>query len=370
MKKITILLAVIMLLAAAWLGASWYTGQQIEAALDKKVADFNTAAQKIPQAVTQGMAIKPLGYERGLFSSHARYGMAWGNGPMIEFDVALAHGPLPLPALAQGDFLPRLVAAHIEMQIADSEIKAAVDKFTGGKPPLVFDLSCDYGSKKCDGAGSMPSFSGDISPTAKLNFAGAQMRFAQDAPSPSEHKANLTVEILPVLINDQSFGRGQITASSDALSVTEVVSWQTDQGQSRITYAFAFNHPLAQLTANGAAPTPEDFLKAIKTASIKVELSKPMLIDMMARATIMDKATKDPAVLPAMRKILGENFDAAVMNGPLARLAQVDDKGTWISDWQYAGDKPDVVMINGKEMPVMDAFALMGQTPEVEEDGE
>ena len=179
MKKSAAAGAVVVVLAAAWLGATWYTGKRMEAESPAKIADFN---QKLDELMPgEGMKLEQIAFERGFFSSHARYGfsMIGGEGHtadkpllpsgVIEIDVTADHGPFPLKALARGSVLPVLGYVHAELA-RTNKLQPWFDA-TQGKAPLSMDEVIAYNG---DTSGTS-----DIAPVhvehadGKFDFSGA-----------------------------------------------------------------------------------------------------------------------------------------------------------------------------------------------------
>jgi uncharacterized protein YdgA (DUF945 family) len=347
MKKIWTILVIIVVLIAAWLGAAWYTGTRIQARVGDIVGRKNAALASYQQTMGAQMHIQQLSYERGLLSSHARFAVTVDlldhDQPLVEYDVTIWHGPFPLVALQHGNFLPRQFQAHAEMLPAGSS-KMVAGALMGGKPPLVADIGCDY-RNHCDGTGSVPAIDVDLSPlakNAKLAFGGIQMKFGVEYQSDTDYKANVDAQLLPLSIGGQNFGRGQITYTGDAQSGTEVVSWKTDQGASKLTLAGAVTRPMPLW--GDPALKPEDLPKLIKTASAKLELSKPMAIDLAARVLNL---TKD-VDLAAARQQMGAQLDALLTGNPEASKFVQTQGDLLVSDWQYSEGK---LIVNGQENP-------------------
>jgi uncharacterized protein YdgA (DUF945 family) len=122
MKKMLSICAVAaLLLAGAWLGASWYTGRQLQAHASEQAAAINRMLEV--QFPGYGLSVTLDSYRRGLFASRARYSLRFdpagmsaellGPLPAIEFEARIEHGPLPLGALAAGYVAPKLAFVHV-----------------------------------------------------------------------------------------------------------------------------------------------------------------------------------------------------------------------------------------------------------------
>ncbi|MGO3397076.1 MAG: DUF945 family protein, partial [Serratia proteamaculans] len=71
MKKSLVAVSVIVVLGAAWTGASWYTGKLIEQRMGEVVDNANSQLKVyLPKA---GVKLGYENYQRGIFSSKIRY---------------------------------------------------------------------------------------------------------------------------------------------------------------------------------------------------------------------------------------------------------------------------------------------------------
>jgi uncharacterized protein YdgA (DUF945 family) len=347
MKKLWIALTLVFLLAVAWLGLAWHTGKRLETETSALIARLNDAWSKSPATAQMRPQVKQISYQRGLLTSHARYAVTGSllksDEPLAEFDLSISHGPFPLTALQRGQLAPRQFDAHAEL-LATGPLKAMAGALMNGKPPLVMDFACSYG-KHCTGNGNVPPIDFDFGPfakNAKLAFGGVEMRLDIEVQAETDYKSNADVRLLPLSIAGQDFGSGQITASGDAQSGREVISWKTDQGESKITLALAANQPMPLW--GDAAMTPETLLQLIKNITVKAELSKAMLIDIAAKVISLTGGVD----LAAAQQEAQAQFDAMLTSSPdLKNLIRAEDK-LLVSDWQYADGK---LSINGQERP-------------------
>jgi len=350
MRKIGITIALIAVLIAVWLGAAWHTGSKAQARIDGIVERLNAAWAKKPMPGGSTLQIKQLGYERGLLSSHARLAMTiaggpLGNDPVMEYDVAVSHGPFPLAALLRGKLLPLQFEAHVEM-LTTGPLKMMAGALMGGKPPLVMDIGCGY-DNHCSGTGSVPAIDADLGPlakNAKLTFGGVQMEFVIDHRSDTDYNSSGQMWLLPLSIGGRDFGNGQVSFTSDAQSVNETIAWKTERGASKLTLALAATKPLSVLGEDTAALTPEDVAGLISTAALKLELSKPMAVDIAAHAlTLMQGGDMDAA-----RQQMAAQLDTALTSNPQASQFIRTEGDMLISDWQYKDGK---LTVNGQERP-------------------
>lgn len=145
MKKSTGLVTLVVVLAAAYGGSTWYTGKKTEALVSEKVAQFNTlAAEQMQQmGLSESVVMNVLDYQRGVFSSTARYTItikpsdAEDTPLELTFDDKISHGPLPMSAMALGNFTP--VAALSRSTLVKTKDTEGWYKLTGDKTPLWAD---------------------------------------------------------------------------------------------------------------------------------------------------------------------------------------------------------------------------------------
>lgn len=148
-KSVAITLGVVIVGAGSWVGATWYTGKRIEEDAQRYLAQANEKLAKVTPLF--GLRIDQLKYERGLFSTQARYGVSFIKndkglddlpGGMIEFDANVEHGPFPKSALARGAIAPKLAFIHAE--IAKTDNIKPVFELTKDVSPLMSDAIVSY----------------------------------------------------------------------------------------------------------------------------------------------------------------------------------------------------------------------------------
>ncbi|OAE50889.1 hypothetical protein A7J67_25030 [Achromobacter xylosoxidans] len=148
-KSVAITLGVVIVGAGSWVGATWYTGKRIEEDAQRYLAQANEKLAKVTPLF--GLRIDQIKYERGLFSTQARYGVSFIKndkglddlpGGMIEFDANVEHGPFPKSALARGAIAPKLAFIHAE--IAKTDNIKPVFELTKDVSPLMSDAIVSY----------------------------------------------------------------------------------------------------------------------------------------------------------------------------------------------------------------------------------
>lgn len=143
---------VILVGIAGWLGATWYTGKKIETQTQQYLATVNDKLGKLSPMF--GLRLEQLSYERGWFSSQARYGLSIVERQQaddelpagkVEFDTLIEHGPFPKSAVARGILVPRLAYTHTELAKTDA-LKKVFELFADAAP-LSSDDIITYGGK-------------------------------------------------------------------------------------------------------------------------------------------------------------------------------------------------------------------------------
>ncbi len=145
MKKSTVTLAGLAIIALAYTAGSWYVGSRIEQRSAQSVAQANDTLQ------THGMPgltlkLETRSYERGIFNSEATYVFTYRQEADPEADIDepvdgtlvlrnhISHGPLAPSALARGQFVPGM--AHIESTLVNEGAAAPLFTLTGNERPV------------------------------------------------------------------------------------------------------------------------------------------------------------------------------------------------------------------------------------------
>ncbi|TGV06609.1 DUF945 domain-containing protein [Alcaligenaceae bacterium 429] len=154
MSKTKIVVGAVVVLGAAYVGASWYVGSKTEQVITEQLEKGNAKlAQQV--AGSDYMRMEKISYERGVFSSSAVYALKVSlNGKEGEFRFAdkYSHGPFPMAALSSGIFSPMLSYSQTILmneadgtewyKVANGEVPVKADsqvKFSGAvKSHLVF----------------------------------------------------------------------------------------------------------------------------------------------------------------------------------------------------------------------------------------
>ncbi|CAK7062315.1 YdgA family protein [Kerstersia gyiorum] len=139
MKKTPIAIAVVGVLAVAYVGSSWYLGTKIEKMVDTQITRLNSrlASEFALNGIDTPPYLEKVSYERGIFSSEARYrvGIRGEEGSLVLHD-AISHGPLPWAALSHGMFAPALAFSKTTVDANDPNA-AKAKAFFGDKEPFI-----------------------------------------------------------------------------------------------------------------------------------------------------------------------------------------------------------------------------------------
>ncbi|CFU88292.1 YdgA family protein [Yersinia pseudotuberculosis] len=151
MKKSLVAVSVIVVLGAAWTGASWYTGKLIEQRMTELVDNANGQIKTAFPNVGVKFAYKD--YQRGLFSSKVRYILQSDNtfpgekvlsdGDEIAFIEVIDHGPFPLAQLKKLNLIPSMASVHTEL--ANTPVLKKLFDVTNGQSPFTADSRISYG---------------------------------------------------------------------------------------------------------------------------------------------------------------------------------------------------------------------------------
>ncbi len=147
MNKAAVIAGVVVVAVAAYSGVSWYVGKEsedtIRAAIDRSneqlagsLADQDSISAKIEIA----------DYDRGIFSSNARYSIIVRDGDeTIELAMQdhMQHGPFPLDLVRQGNFAPML--AYSRSNLVDTPSVKRWFEAARGAVPLTVDTQIRTG---------------------------------------------------------------------------------------------------------------------------------------------------------------------------------------------------------------------------------
>lgn len=148
MKKAGIAAVVLVTLAAAGSAGAWYTGTQLEGVLQKGIEQGNQElALQFPDT---DLALEMVEFERGIFSSKARYRVLLqaetADREAVDLFISdhIEHGPVPLSRLITFKWLPVMALSHAQLE--PSERLAGLFAASAGLPPVMLDSSIGYGN--------------------------------------------------------------------------------------------------------------------------------------------------------------------------------------------------------------------------------
>jgi uncharacterized protein YdgA (DUF945 family) len=183
--KSLILVPVVIVVAA--LGASWYTGNQLEEQIKNGISEANIELEEdLPEI---GAYITLLEFKQGVFSSTAKYSLTLtAQDPeqpkVLLFTDRLQHGPFPLSRLAAGKFAPVLAQSNFELD--KNELSEPLYAAAGDKAPIFGELNMYY-DQSVDGTLESAKLNIQQGPNS-LNVEPAKVHYSLS----SDHN-NLTV---------------------------------------------------------------------------------------------------------------------------------------------------------------------------------
>lgn len=112
MKKSIIGLGIVIILAASYTGASWYTGNVIANNIDDSIQQINN------NSLFANISLQYSDYHQGVFSTSFRLQITQtnhpdDNQPVFNDIITIYHGPLPWSELKSGHFSPAMAAVTL-----------------------------------------------------------------------------------------------------------------------------------------------------------------------------------------------------------------------------------------------------------------
>lgn len=242
MKKSTGVVGVVVVVAAAWLGSTWYVGQKAQSTIEGIVARTNERlVGMLGPDVAGGQAALVIDeYDRHFFSSDVSYTLAMkddqGNPIELKLKDHLQHGPFPLAALRDGHLGP--VLAHSRAQLVPSASTQAWFDSQKGEAPMVVETRVglngsgqslwSFAPAEFEEGGDRLSFSGG---TLKMEFSNdfqdsnATGQFHSFSLANEETGKNLVVKDVRIesrtQTDDAGIMRVQSKATAEAVNVDE-----------------------------------------------------------------------------------------------------------------------------------------------------
>ncbi|EEX50321.1 YdgA family protein [Pasteurella dagmatis] len=147
MKKSSLTLGVIAVLSAAWVGASWYTGKNVEAEYKTYIDSANKQLETLKSAGVEAKFVN-VKFERGIFSSNVTYDVELNienESWKYPMEGKINHGPLPLDHLSQFNFAPVLLSSKDQL-IKNADTQAWFD-YAQGQNPFMSHVAIGYDRK-------------------------------------------------------------------------------------------------------------------------------------------------------------------------------------------------------------------------------
>jgi len=173
-KSVAIIASVVLVGGALCSGGAWYTGTRLEALSPEQVTQFNADIQR--SGFEGDILLRQLSFERGWFSSQARYAITVthdGEDVTMELGARYEHGPFPLSALAHGQFVPKMAFVRGDLLRTD-DVEPWFARAQGAEPPLWGEALVTY-SGDADYRGGLSAFKIDEHDSA-VDFKGATMQ--------------------------------------------------------------------------------------------------------------------------------------------------------------------------------------------------
>lgn len=151
LKKLVLAVAVPLAVFGA---ATFYTSTQVESTARNAVEQANIELREMSVGAGATVTLKLLSFDRGLFSSSARYEIDVQapdeDGRTRQFSVLLhdhlEHGPFPVSRLARGQLMP--VAAQSHFQLERSPLTERLFEAAGGEAPFEGNVSYGYDGRQ------------------------------------------------------------------------------------------------------------------------------------------------------------------------------------------------------------------------------
>jgi len=324
MKKSAAIVVGLVVLAAAWLGGTWYTGQMLETKSAQGIAQFNAQiAEQAPPGMSVTLA--ELSSERGFFSSRVRYAVNLVMDSSVsrqlqeplnlqlEMDVEYEHGPFPVSTLARGQFMPQMAFARSTLR--ETESTAQWFKLAQGQTPLTVETTASYGGNgqfalnfaalKTEHEDAVFSFSGakmDGTVQAKNQHIKAVLNMPEISVVPVEGstKAPFALRLSDLRMDVDTWqNRFGTNSGSNQLSIANVSMEQN--GQTNLT--------LEQLTYNTTHTDDEQFMHGQATLSTQAVTVKGQALGSLSMTTQFKRL--DGKTVKQLADTLGEVFAQA-----------------------------------------------------------
>ena len=360
-KKLIGVIVVVLVLAAGFVGAAYWSGQQAE----RWYRDALAEASKHPN-----VKMSSIRYERGLFSSKAatHYQLILGDSggaslPDLSFSTReeIYHGPLPLAGWGVPG-VPMALTGGVVRQTLDAESSdwtRELKKLYGGQEPLTAIAQVGF-----DGASNtritMPPLTlNNVQDLQNFNFSGLQGQF-QVAPHGAAVQGNMTVASLEAVGKPAVGGEGQSAAAGPRINLRDLAA-TVNQRKGAFDLMFGdSNFKIAELRVQDpASGTPVVFadLGMDATAGLSPQNPQQVNVDALFKA---GKFTVESWSGTGSMRLAFHNLDGAAVG----QLQQWQQKMATKPDDPQALDellKLVKTLLRGKPEFVLDTQAKLAQ---------
>ncbi|VVP54635.1 YdgA family protein [Pseudomonas fluorescens] len=177
-KSAGVLLGIAVAIGSISAGGAWYTGSNIEGALNTAIADANIELNAALVGSNGTASLELVSFERHVFSSTAHYrlkgeGEMFGEAPVeVRFADHIEHGPLPFSRLVSFKWLPVMAASHFELErtsLTEKWFVAAKDQ-----SPLTGVINIEY-DKSASGTLELLPLDVVLNDKSSLKFSGLNL---------------------------------------------------------------------------------------------------------------------------------------------------------------------------------------------------
>lgn len=363
MKKSLVAIGVIVVLGAAWTGASWYTGKQFEQRLPGMLGEANSRLKAAyPEA---GVQLAYRDYHRSVFHSKLDLVVQSDGSPNgqkmlkpgeeILVNEKIDHGPFPLAQLKKGVLLPSMASVHGEL--ANTAVVKAIFDASQGKVPVstetrisyngdtatVLDVAAmEYKKEQTEARSSGGSFDIDADKDGnKVKIDGGVNSLTFSGLNQWQQRESLTVQDLRIANdthkNDHDTRIGDNTVKAKTISyemngkpfvVIDGAALVTNVHDSNDKLNGDINYQLDKLTVQG-----QDFGSG-KLVFKLADVDNQALSDFMTKyqqqiAKLDQQDAQDPQALQAAaQQIIHENLPLLLKGSPSVAIAPLSWKNS------------------------------------------
>lgn len=380
MKKSSLAVGAVAVLAAVWAGGAWYSGKVLEDKYPTYIAQSNTSMAAVLVNHEYRLEIKNTKLERGFFSTELEdqlivTRLSDNKQYIVPFKSVAEHGPFPLSRLASLRLTPVMTAAHSEM-IEHPSI-AEVFKASNGAAPLSSDFTVSYSGQikqhstiaafnYQDEAGSINSSEGKIETDTnekgvglvkveldKLNFTSAQ-----DDRTLTLNKLNLYSDLKPSDWEFISIGKQQLSVDTLAFkSVEEQLDF--DLRNIKLDYSAALSGDFLDIRLNNQVDSLNVNQQALGNLTFNLDLNH-LKTDALNQILEIYQTESNPNALQQKIAPLGLTL---LQNQPAIHLQPFSVKNNagenkLTFDLAMSKEDPSAMLMQGKILSLFDKLEL------------